>query len=124
MTRCISCEVGRAMGCHTYCCKLLVRLQPDEAAALFPDAPDRRWVDKAPDGWCVHLDRATHACDIWSRRPRVCREYFCNDDFLLQIALRHGPVRLVDLVRLAQTAYIPKETYRRVPEPPPDDQAR
>ncbi|KAK1859588.1 hypothetical protein I4F81_002183 [Pyropia yezoensis] len=27
----------------------------------------------APDGWCVHLDRASRGCTVYDARPRFCR---------------------------------------------------
>ncbi len=72
-------------------------------------------MEKGADGYCVNLDRESHVCRIWHSRPNVCRSYDCNDDFLLQVALRNPFGNIAELVRLATTAYIPKETYIRVP---------
>lgn len=72
-------------------------------------------MEKAADGFCVNLDRETHFCRIWEQRPQVCRSYDCNGDFLLQVALRSEFKNIAELVKLAATAYIPKETYVRVP---------
>lgn len=72
-------------------------------------------MEKDADGFCLNLDRATHRCRNWESRPHVCRSYDCNGDFLLQVAVRHSFGNIAELVRLAATAYIPKETYVRVP---------
>ncbi len=103
------------MGCQTYCCRLLVRLDPDERTATDPDGTPMSFVPKAADGYCVNLDRNTHRCRSWAERSRTCRGYNCNGDFLLQVAVRNPFSNIVELIRLAATAYIPKETYVRVP---------
>jgi hypothetical protein len=113
----VDCEAGRAMGCGTFCCRLLVRLDPEEREPAEGSTPQKGFVDKSPeDGLCVHLDRETCLCRIWERRPRICREYDCNADLLLQIALREGGCRSITrLAKAAVHACIPRETYRRVP---------
>ncbi len=111
----VVCDAGRKMGCQTFCCRLLVRLAPDERSACNKDGVPKGFVDKAADGYCINLDRATHRCAIWAERPRTCRGYNCNGDFLLQVAVKHEFKSIVDLTRLAAHAYVPKETYVRVP---------
>lgn len=106
----VDCARGREMGCQTFCCRLLVRLDEDERA---PSGGS--FVEKHADGYCVHLDRGNHQCTIWERRSRTCRGYDCNSDFLLQVAVRNSFRNIGELVRMAATAYIPKETYIRVP---------
>ena len=48
------------------------------------DIPDAlvtvdRWgghvMSRLDDGWCAALDRGTHRCRIYERRPFVCREF-------------------------------------------------
>lgn len=70
---CIDCNAGRRMGCGTFCCKLLVRLRPEDAEALYPANPSKRFIDKNSDGYCMYLDRTTFRCDIWEKRPSICR---------------------------------------------------
>lgn len=111
----VDCEAGRRMGCCTFCCRLLVRLDPEERPALEGLEARKGFVDKDHDGCCVHLDRVTQRCRIWARRPRVCREYDCNTDFLLQVVLREGFTNLAQLVKAAARAYIPRETYIAIP---------
>lgn len=113
----VDCEAGRRLGCRTFCCRLLVRLDPEERQPSDDGAPSKGFVDKNAYGCCVHLDPETHLCRIWERRPRVCREYDCNGDFLLQVVLREGFVSLAQLVKAAAEAYIPVETYVIVPRP-------
>lgn len=107
----VDCDEGRRLGCGTFCCSKIVRYAPDEVVV---DAMGRRkaCVDKDPnDGRCIHLDRERFACGIWEQRPRVCREYDCNHDPLLQIVLRDGFRSLIGAVH-AEPATGPK---RRVP---------
>jgi len=111
----IDCEAGRRLGCRVFCCRLLVRLDPDEREPRADGLPEKGFMDKDPDGYCIHFDREHGICRIWERRPRVCREYHCNSDFLLQVALRQEFRNLAELLKLAATAYIPSELYRRVP---------
>lgn len=110
----VNCTEGRRLGCQTFCCRLLVRLEPDERG---PD--NHGTVEKSPDGYCVHLDREKHLCHIWDQRSRACRGYTCNGDFLLQVAVRNKFSNIAELVRLAAIAYIPKETYISVPADEP-----
>ena len=113
----IDCEAGRRLGCRIFCCRLLVRLDPDERAPSENGLPPKGFVDKdLSDGLCIHLDRETHRCRIWSRRPRVCREYHCNDDAMLQAAIRLGGFRnIVELAQAALRLDLPRECYVRVP---------
>lgn len=75
----VDCSKDREMGCQTFCCRLLVRLDDDERMA-----DGLNFVGKGADGFCKHLNRENHLCAIWERRSRVCRGYDCNSDFLLQ----------------------------------------
>jgi hypothetical protein len=110
---CIDCSAGQQLGCKTFCCYLLVRLDPEERNLGLTQGQD--FVDKDADGCCVHLDRASHRCRVWGRRPRVCREYHCNGDFLLQVVLRQGFTGIAQLVKASAKAYIPKETFVTIP---------
>lgn len=113
---CIDCEAGRAMGCKTFCCYLLVRLQPHEMVIPEDGSTAKGYVDKDPDGTCVNLDRETFGCKIWATRPHTCRVYECNSDFLLQVVLTQGfDGRIADLAKRAGNAFIPQETFKKVP---------
>jgi len=107
----VDCDEGRRLGCGTFCCSLIVRYAHDEV--VVDEVGQRKsCVDKDPaDGMCVHLDRQRFCCAIWSSRPRVCRQYDCNADPLLQIVLQDGFRSLVAAVR----ADPPAGPRRRVP---------
>lgn len=105
----VDCEAGRRLGCQTFCCRLLVRLQSHERDAGSP----KSCVDKAPDGLCLHLDRVTFHCSMWERAPAICRAYDCNADPLLQIVLREGFTSLVQLVTSRRT--VPREEWICIP---------
>ena len=109
----VDCAVGREMGCQTFCCRLLVRLDPDERAA-YGNIPGN-FVEKDADGYCKHLNRETQLCAMWDRRSRVCRSYDCNGDFLLQVAVRSSFRNIAELAKLAAIAYIPREDFVSVP---------
>lgn len=114
-TRFVDCDAGRRMGCTTFCCRILVRLQPDEMVPTDDDSPPKGYVDKDFEGYCIHLDRDSGRCNNWDKRSKVCREYECNSDFLLQVVIREGFVNIADLAKASTRVFIPKETYRYVP---------
>ena len=96
----LDCEEGRRLGCATFCCRLIVRLTPEERDGGVPGVePAMNCVPKDTEGLCIHLDRETSLCRIWRERPRVCREYDCNHDLLLSVVLRNGFTSLTQLVR-------------------------
>jgi Fe-S-cluster containining protein len=117
MTDCVNvdCETGRKLGCQTFCCRLLVRLDEDERKPGRDGAPAKSFVSKDADGYCVNFDRDTNLCRVWEERSRTCRTYNCNGDFLLQVAVRNKFANIVELVKMAAIAYIPKEDYIQVP---------
>lgn len=111
----VDCVAGRVLGCQTYCCRLLVRLDPEERDKGDGTQTTKGYVDKTADGYCINFDRQTNLCKNWLERPRACREYSCNGELLLQVAMRHEFKNIVELVKLAATAYIPVETYVSIP---------
>jgi hypothetical protein len=94
---------------------LLVRLDPDEMDYSDGSSVAKGYVDKTPDGNCIHFDTETKLCRIWKNRPRVCREYECNSDFLLQVAVRKGFTSIGKLAKDSLKIFVPKETYIRIP---------
>jgi Fe-S-cluster containining protein len=111
----VDCIKGRKTGCQTFCCRLLIRLNPDERKPEKNGLPAKGFIEKNPDGFCIHLDKESHLCAIWHDRPQVCREYSCNPDYLLQIALREPVTSMVKLVKKAQSVFIPKEQHIQIP---------
>jgi len=110
----VDCDAGRRMGCASFCCRLIVRLQADERDPGSPDHHAKHCLDKHPrDGLCVYFERESGRCSVWEQRPRTCREYECNSDPLLQVVLREG---YSSMVRLAFASEPPPGTPRlRVP---------
>jgi len=94
---------------------MLVRLDPDEMEQPTGNLPAKGFVDKDSEGYCIHFNRETRLCDNWENRPRVCREYECNSDFLLQVVLVEGFTNIAELAKASTRFYIPKESYRYVP---------
>lgn len=111
----VDCEEGRRRGCQTYCCRLLVRLDPDEREPTTDGSLEKGFVDKAEDGYCIHFDRVHFLCAIWQNRPNVCRKYDCNNDCLLQAAVREPFKNIVELAKAAVRIFVPKECYVRIP---------
>lgn len=112
----IDCDAGRRLGCATYCCRLLVRYDENDRPPTADGTTLKSCVDKASDGLCIHLDRETHRCSIWEKRPRVCREYTCNDDPMLQAAIRVGVKNIVQLARDASNLQVASDDSARIPE--------
>jgi len=112
----VDCEAGRRLGCCTYCCRLLVRLDPEEREPGDGVHAVKGFVDKdVVSGRCVHWDEDNGLCRNWAKRTRVCREFDCNNDPLLQVVLRQGFTSLAQLVKAEARAFIPRETYIAVP---------
>lgn len=111
----VDCDAGRRLGCATFCCRLLVRLDQSERESGAFGPANKNCLDKAPDGRCIHLDRENHRCGIWSNRPRVCREYTCDGDPMFEAALRFGVTNIVQLSRDALTLRSTASGSPRVP---------
>ncbi len=111
----VDCDEGRRLGCQTFCCRLLVALKPHEREERTDGLPARGYISKDAQGMCIHMDSDTWLCKKWEERPEACREYACNEDFKLQVVIHEGFNGIADLARKTSTAYIPKETYIKVP---------
>lgn len=111
----VNCDEGRKRGCQTYCCRLLVRLDPEEREPTQDGTPEKGFVDKTEDGYCIHFDRENFLCSIWHKRPKVCRQYDCNHDALLQAAVRERFRNIVELAKAAARIFVPRECYIRIP---------
>ena len=107
----VDCDAGRKLGCQTFCCRMVVRLDPSERVPSTDGLPEKSCIDKTDDGYCIHFDRETNYCAIWQNRPRVCREYDCNADIMLQAALR---TRFRNIVELAKAAYQLSQSKARI----------
>jgi Fe-S-cluster containining protein len=69
--------------CHAICCKLHFALSAGEieGGKVKWDLGQPYHIRQTADGFCVHNDRATGNCGVYSDRPRICRTYSCaNDD--------------------------------------------
>lgn len=87
-TALLDCDAGRKLGCKSFCCRLLVRLEEHERNEIDPVTNRAKgYVDKKENGTCLHQDEETGLCQNWENRPKICREYDCNYDKLLQVVL-------------------------------------
>lgn len=111
----VDCDAGRRMGCATFCCRMLVRLQPDEMEPGDGVTPPKGFIDKDLEGYCIHFDQGSGRCNNWEKRPKICREYECNSDFMLQVVLREGFINIAELAKASVRVFIPKETYISIP---------
>ena len=68
--------------CKARCCRLTVALD-------FEDLDDGlRWEYARPyelsrrkaDGYCVYSEPGTFRCDVYTKRPSICRSYDCRED--------------------------------------------
>lgn len=103
------------MGCQSFCCRLLVRLKPHEMQAGTDGFAAKGYVDKTPDGHCIHMNLENGMCDIWEKRPESCKEYHCNGDPNLQVVLRYGVSNIAEVARRSATEYIDPDTYIEIP---------
>jgi hypothetical protein len=69
--------------CHARCCTLTFALSTadlDEGVVRWDYGQPYLIRQRASDGFCVHNDPDTHACEVHEARPRVCRAFDCRDD--------------------------------------------
>jgi Fe-S-cluster containining protein len=68
--------------CEAVCCKLDFALTVDEVegGAIKWDLGRPYLIRHAPDGFCVHRDRATGRCGVYEGRPSTCKGYSCAAD--------------------------------------------
>lgn len=111
----VDCAAGRRMGCQSFCCRLLVRLKPHEMQPGIDGFAAKGYVDKTPDGHCIHMNVKEGLCNIWQNRPEACQEYHCNGDPNLQIVLRYGFSNIAKVAKRAATEYIHPETCIKIP---------
>ena len=77
----VDCE-ARMHICKAVCCSL-----PFPLSAAEIEAGDVRWdlghpyvIRQNADGYCTHNQRDTGRCDVYHKRPGVCRGYSCAED--------------------------------------------
>jgi hypothetical protein len=77
----IDCE-ARVHLCRAACCRLTVGLSTEDVKEGI-----LRWetfmpyaLARAPDGYCVHMERGTCRCTVYEHRPIPCRAYDCRND--------------------------------------------
>jgi Fe-S-cluster containining protein len=68
--------------CQSACCSLDVVLSPQdvEEGAVRWDLAHPYHLRRSGDGYCCHLQRDSGGCEVYERRPYVCRSYSCVDD--------------------------------------------
>jgi hypothetical protein len=71
--------------CKARCCRYSVALSTQ-------DLDDGlRWEPRRPyemsrrheDGYCIYAQPGTHHCDVYEKRPAICRSYDCRKDPLV-----------------------------------------
>ncbi|HEY3432981.1 MAG TPA: YkgJ family cysteine cluster protein [Rhodocyclaceae bacterium] len=68
--------------CKACCCQLEVMLMGEDEP---PERYTRQdqwggWVmHRLDDGFCAALNRETHLCTIYERRPTICRDFEAGD---------------------------------------------
>jgi Fe-S-cluster containining protein len=68
--------------CHAVCCRLkfpLSAVEIDEGAVKW-DIGHPYLIRHESDGYCAHNNRVSHGCQVYDRRPTVCRTYSCAGD--------------------------------------------
>jgi Fe-S-cluster containining protein len=80
-TTVVDCE-ARMPVCKAVCCRLKFPLSAPEIeeGSVRWDLGHPYLIRHESDGYCTHLDRGTHACGVYDRRPSVCRTYSCAGD--------------------------------------------
>ena len=112
----IDCDAGRTLGCKSFCCRLLVRLEEHERHEIDPETSlVKGYVGKKENGRCLHQDDETGLCANWENRPKACREYNCNHDPFLQTVLRSKGKSISIWMKESITNIIKKEEYQYVP---------
>lgn len=115
-TALLDCDAGRKLGCKSFCCRLLVRLEKHERNEIDPTTNRTKgYVDKKENGTCIHQDEKTGLCQNWGNRPKICREYDCNYDKLLQVVLVSKGESISCWMKESVSVNIEKENQQFVP---------
>lgn len=68
--------------CKARCCSLTFHLSPqdlDERVVAWEYGRPYR-IRHTAEGFCVHNDRGTCGCTVYTHRPAICRTYDCRND--------------------------------------------
>jgi Fe-S-cluster containining protein len=89
----VVCE-SRVPLCRAACCKLPLALSKEDVAegVVRWELDQPYMIAHAADGYCVHLDRETHGCTVYQRRPIPCRGYDCREDERVWVDFEGGVV--------------------------------
>ena len=69
--------------CEARCCSFTFPLSTqdlDEGVIRFDYGQPYMIRQRSSDGYCVHSDPTTRACDVHAARPATCRSYDCRND--------------------------------------------
>jgi len=112
----IDCDAGRKLGCKSFCCRLLVRLEEHERHEVDPETMRLKgFVSKKQNGKCTFQDDETGLCNNWNNRPKICRQFDCNFDKLLQVVIRSKGNSIADWMKESVAETIDKKDYQYVP---------
>jgi Fe-S-cluster containining protein len=77
----VDCE-NRVHLCKAACCKLPLALSKEDIqeGAVRWELHQPYMLAHGEDGYCVHMNRETHRCGVYNRRPIPCRGYDCSKD--------------------------------------------
>ncbi len=77
----IDCE-KRLHLCKAACCKLgfFLSEQDLQEGTVRWDLPRPYHIAQRTDGYCIHCNPESRACEVWAARPLPCRRYDCRAD--------------------------------------------
>lgn len=112
----LDCDAGRKLGCKSFCCRLLVRLEEHERTETDPMTNRLKgYVDKKENGTCLHHDEKIGLCQNWENRPKICREYDCNYDKLLQVVMKSNGTSIASWMKESVSVVIEDKDQQFVP---------
>jgi hypothetical protein len=78
--------------CRAACCRLELALskQDIEEGIVKWNLGRPYLIARNSDGYCRHLERATHQCAVWQQRPIPCRGYDCREDERIWLDFENG----------------------------------
>lgn len=112
----LDCDTGRKIGCKSFCCRLLVRLEEHERKEVDPATNRLKgYIDKNENGLCIYQDEHNGLCKNWDNRPQICRQYDCNSDSMLQVVIHSTENNLGAWVLESVNKPISKQQHIAVP---------